>query len=55
LVKQVASNESQEFPISEGLVTYPSGAWPYEAVERGLARPAARIIKTGGGQDRNDY
>jgi hypothetical protein len=41
LVEQVVSNESQESPNSEGLVTHSSGDWPYEAMERDLARSVA--------------
>jgi hypothetical protein len=45
-VEQVVSDESQGSPRSEGLVTHSSGAWPYEAMERGLVRPTVRTIKT---------
>jgi hypothetical protein len=53
LVKHFVSDESQEFPSSEELVTNSSGAWPYEAMERGLANPAVRRRKTGNGQGKS--
>jgi len=53
-VEQVVSDEGQESPSSEGLVTHSSGDWPYEASERGLTRPAVRTIKPGGGQALSD-
>jgi len=53
LVKHVVFNKSQEFPSSEGVVTPSSFAWPYEAVERGLARPAVKRRKTANGQGKS--
>jgi hypothetical protein len=54
LVEEVVSNESQESTSSEGLVTPSSGAWPYEAMERGLARPAIRKKTVGKQKSRID-
>jgi hypothetical protein len=50
LVEQIVSYESQESPSSEGLVTPSSADWPYEAMERGLARPAVRGRKLKAGK-----
>jgi hypothetical protein len=47
----MVSDESQDYPKLRRMVTHSSGAWPYEAMERGLAMPAVRRRKTGGEQE----
>jgi len=54
-VEQIGSNESQGYPSTKRWFTHSSSAWPYEAMERGLAWPVVRTIKTRGWERKNKW
>jgi len=44
------STRDKSFCNGQGGYCYSSGVWSDEAMERGLARPLAKSVKTGGGR-----